>query len=298
MAIEMLDLSASGVKVVNMDNMYIFTKLIKDGKLPHAIMLESIDKVCLHKMAANIAMALLCEGETDIPCGKCTPCVKALDGNHPDIYTLEPDDDGKAIKVDAIRSMREDAFLKPNEAPYKIYIINSAELMNDNAQNALLKILEEPPENVFFILCSASADRMLDTILSRVVVYRLDKSDFSIAGFDAPRDAKDLAKDIVKSMCSEKELDLLIATGKLITAKKDIAKILDVLELIARNACVYTYGVQTDEQDEVCLLLATSKRSKALIKFIDIINSAREKAAQNVNINLLATWLCAELRRL
>lgn len=281
-----------------MENTYIFTKLIKENKLPHAILLESTDRSGAYKTALNIAQALLCESDADIPCGECVPCIKVISGNHPDIYTLEPEQDGKLIKVDAIRAMREDAFLKPNEAGCKIYIIRSAELMNDNAQNALLKILEEPPENVFFILCSGSADRMLETILSRVVVYRLDKAGFSVAQFDAADDVKAIAQDIARAMCSERELDLLTATGKLISVKKDMGKVLDVLELIARNACIAAYGVQGDEQDEISAMLASTKRKQALTKIFDIINSAREKVTQNVNINLLATWLCAELRRL
>lgn len=281
-----------------MEDMYIFTKLIKESSLPHAILLESTNSLGAYKTAHNIAQALLCESDADIPCGECSPCIKAKGGNHPDIYTLTPEQDGKLIKVDAIRAMREDAFLKPNEAHCKIYIIRSAELMNDNAQNALLKILEEPPENVFFILCSGSADLMLETILSRIVVYRLDKAGFSVAQFDATDDVKTIAQDIIKAMCSEKELDLLVATGKLISAKKDMGKILDVMELIARNACIAAYGVQADEQDEVSKMLASSKRKQALTRIFDIINSAREKVTQNVNINLLTTWLCAELRRL
>ena len=127
--------------------------------------------------ARNLAATLLCEGENP-PCGKCRDCRKALAGIHPDVIRVERqrDDKGKPrreIYVDQIRAVTTDAVIAPNEAQRKVYILDDADCMNPQAQNALLKALEDPPGHACFILCTASADALLPTVRSRVV--RLDE---------------------------------------------------------------------------------------------------------------------------
>lgn len=271
--------------------------LIKQSRLPHAILLESLDKQLCYKTSVFIAQALLCESLSDNgACGSCIPCIKVETDNHPDIYFLRPDDTSKSIKVDMIRELRDDAFLKPNEAHYKIYIILSAEAMNDSAQNALLKILEEPPENVFFILSCSSAERLLQTIRSRVETYKLDNSDNAFSSIDD--NIKAVAEEIAAAICSDNELDLLIATNKLIAIKKDIPTVLDLLTLWARNACMSLYGISDSDGSDIVKMLASTKKKNSLLNLIDKAAIAKDRAAQNVNPALFVTWLCAQLRKL
>lgn len=283
-----------------MNSNSVFTDMINENRLPHAMLLECTDRSVCEKTADYIAQALVCTSRKK-PCGECVPCIKLRDGNHPDVYRLAPDGESRVIKVDTVRALRDDAYLKPNEAKYKIYIISSADTMNENAQNALLKILEEPPENVFFILTCNSADAMLDTVLSRTVLYNLNDTDTAaLYCANISEAVLSVSKEIAASLCCDKELDLLIALGKLSGIKKDIPAVLDFLTVTVRNACLVQYGIDVpaDGTDmQTVQRLASEKKRSSLIKLIDKLYSAKEKSAQNVNLNLFITWLCAELRQ-
>ncbi len=283
-----------------MNSNSVFTDMINEKRLPHAMLLECTDKSVCEKTADYIAQALVCTSH-EKPCGECVPCIKFKDGNHPDVYRLTPEGDSRIIKVDMIRALRDDAYLKPNEAKYKIYIISSADSMNENAQNALLKILEEPPENVFFILTCSSADTLLDTIISRVESYNLNDTETgALYSANLSEAVLGISRDIADSLCCDKELDLLTALGKLSGIKKDIPAVLDFLTLTVRNACLVQYGIDVPADDadmKAIQSLALQKKRSSLIKLIDKLYNAKEIFAQNVNLNLFITWLCAELRQ-
>ena len=106
------------------------------------------------------------------PCGKCLSCVQAASGNHPDIITVTHEKPN-SIGVDEIRRMRADIQIKPYANPYKVYIIPDAEKMTVQAQNALLKTLEEPPEYAVLLLIANGTENFLPTILSRCVLLRM-----------------------------------------------------------------------------------------------------------------------------
>lgn len=122
--------------------------------------------------ADRIARNAVCQAGGDEACGKCRDCIKAMKGLHPDIIRigLEPDKSGKprkSIVIDQIRDLGRDALIAPNEAEAKVYILEPADSMNAAAQNAALKLLEDPPGNVHFILCAANAEMLLPTVRSR-----------------------------------------------------------------------------------------------------------------------------------
>ena len=122
--------------------------------------------------ARRLAAAAVCDDSLHAPCGKCRACRKADANIHPDIITVErlTDDKGKKkreIIVDQVRDMNSDACILPNEASRKVYIIDEADTMNLAAQNAALKLLEEPPADVLFLLTAPSAATVLQTVRSR-----------------------------------------------------------------------------------------------------------------------------------
>ena len=126
------------------------------------------------ELAVQLAALMLCRSGGDRPCGVCSDCRKAAAGTHPDIFRIErlPDDKGRPrrdITVGQIRAAAADAVVLPNEAACKVYIFPEANRMNEQAQNALLKLLEEPPKHVRFILCAENAGALLDTIRSRCI---------------------------------------------------------------------------------------------------------------------------------
>ena len=147
--------------------------LIKNGRLPHAIMLRGGSETLRQKLSLFLAEAFVCEGDAK-PCSKCSHCIKAQNGNHPDVITADPSAQGeKMFKIALVREIKDDAYIIPNEARSKVYILRSADKMNIQAQNALLKLIEEPPEYARFILECDSSAAMLETIMSRVTLFDL-----------------------------------------------------------------------------------------------------------------------------
>ncbi len=141
-------------------------------ELSHAYILLSPSPEERAETARQLAAALLCASSGPVPCGECRACRKVREGIHPDLITIRrlTDDKGKQkreIGVDQIRAMIGDSVVLPNEAERKVYVIEEAERMNIPAQNAALKLLEEPPRGVYFLLCAANAECLLETVRSR-----------------------------------------------------------------------------------------------------------------------------------
>jgi DNA polymerase-3 subunit delta' len=122
-------------------------------------------------LANRIAQALLCGGTGKVPCGVCSHCRKAAAGIHPDLIRVGTD--GKDVKVDAVRALRSDAYIRPNEADRKVYLIENAQTMNASAQNALLKLLEDGPAYAAFLLVTDQPAALLQTVRSRCVELSL-----------------------------------------------------------------------------------------------------------------------------
>lgn len=140
--------------------------------LPHACIIESQDRDASLSLALERAMALLCSSDGPRPCRECRDCRKAAGGVHPDLIFVNRalDSEGKPrreIYVDQIRAVIAEAAILPNEAGRKVFVFPEADFMNENSQNAMLKLLEEPPAHAAFILCVSSAGSLLDTIISR-----------------------------------------------------------------------------------------------------------------------------------
>lgn len=147
-----------------------FEEAIKMGKVSHAYLLSGEDGSGKMTLAKAFAKALLCEHQTG--CGECTACRQVDSGNHPDLIYITHEK--YEIRVDEIRKGINDTInIKPYSSNYKIYIIDDADRMNQGAQNALLKTLEEPPAYAVIILLTNNKDRLLDTILSRCVTMTL-----------------------------------------------------------------------------------------------------------------------------
>ena len=122
-------------------------------------------------LADRFASGLLCEGEGDKPCGSCIPCMQTQSGSHPDIIYVTHEK--KNITVGDIRTqLVQDIAVRPYSGPFKIYIVDDADRMNEEAQNALLKTLEEPPEYSVILLLARTTGAFLQTILSRCVILR------------------------------------------------------------------------------------------------------------------------------
>lgn len=122
-----------------------------------------------HTLAKLMAAAILCQG-TRKPCLSCGPCRKVMEGNHPDFITVE-DPEHKNVAVKIVRQIRDDMFIRPNESDYKIYLFPQE--LGIEGQNALLKVLEEPPKYGVFLLLTDNPDKLLPTVRSRCTELKM-----------------------------------------------------------------------------------------------------------------------------
>ncbi|HEX3017217.1 MAG TPA: ATP-binding protein [Caproicibacter sp.] len=261
-----------------------------EGRMPHAVILEGEPGSGTDRLAAVLAKAAVCLSGGDKPCGQCAGCIKAQAGSHPDILTLNGDENPRAFPVDAIRQIRSDAFIRPNEAPHKVFVLLGVQNMSEISQNALLKILEEPPENVLFVLTTVSAAALLPTVRSRAQL-------FSVAGGSLPGDWT-LANQIARSVMASGEADLLFGTAGLIKDKEGLRGVLKQLLLLFRDALVVRSGGTSclSGQQETAAALGGGLTRLSLVRMIDQTEKALRALDQNANTALLVTAYCAWLR--
>lgn len=144
---------------------------VNAGKTAHFYLISGAPGSGRHTLARLVAAALECEG-TDSPCLTCAACRKAMADTHPDILTID-DPEKKHVPVDLVREARADIYIRPNEGKKKIYIFPRAQDMRVEAQNALLKVLEEPPVYGVFLLITDNPEKLLPTIRSRCIQLAL-----------------------------------------------------------------------------------------------------------------------------
>ena len=256
-----------------------FKKAIENNKISHAYIINGEKGMGKRTVAKAFAMTLLCEEKGTVPCMKCHSCVQALTDNNPDLIMITPDKP-TTLSIDHIRqTLVNDVELKPYSNSHKVYIVEDAELMNNAAQNAILKTIEEPPEYAVIILLTTNISALLQTVLSRCVKL----------------DMQPLKKEVVKKYLMEKEkvvdyqADIAVSfaggnLGKAIDLSKsqDFAEMLDeVIQLLRYIKDMQAYEV----------VAAVKRASEYKFRFTDYIDLMilwfRDvlvyKASQNVN---------------
>ena len=140
----------------------------------HAYILAAADAALRETEVTALAAAMLCTAPGERPCGQCRDCRKVFRGVHPDVICVDPASGSKrpVFKVDQIRDVSADAYVMPSEAQRKVYVLRQADTMNPAAQNALLKLLEEPPRSASFILAAERVESLLPTVRSRCEIIR------------------------------------------------------------------------------------------------------------------------------
>ncbi|MBR5538610.1 MAG: hypothetical protein IKU61_01795 [Clostridia bacterium] len=160
---------------VFLGNEKLITRLRRDilrGSLAHAYIIEG-DEGCGKRTLARLICAADSCCENEPPCMECINCSKIARGQSPDVITVTPEKDRVQITVDTIRKLCENVSFAPNDLAKKYFIIPNAGAMNEQAQNALLKTLEEPPAHVMFLLLCENSDELLSTIRSRAPILRV-----------------------------------------------------------------------------------------------------------------------------
>lgn len=307
------------------------SKLMESGRFPHALIIEGEEGIGKKTLAKDIACALVCRGD-DKPCGECSQCKKAIGAIHPDISEYIPAGTANSFHVDTVRNIINDAYVQPNEADYKIYILANAHCMNQNAQNALLKILEEPPKYVVFILTTNSKSALLSTVLSRSVCVSLEGVDIERAAnyitsycenvdyntakktvetfngnigkaIDSLQDSKmselvDVCNKICKALATSNEYEMMTLCSVFQKDRQGVVFACDLLKSIFRDAL---FAGESSEhisgQEESAALLKSSLSRQSLIKLINTCDELKSTALSNANIALLITKFCYSLNR-
>ena len=151
--------------------------IVHSGKISHAYIFDGPDGIGKEMMAHAFASSVVCDNFQQEPCGACKNCHLSFGNSHPDIIemdlTIDKNGDIKeSISVEAVRELKKDVYIKPFFAERKVYIIPNAQKMTVEAQNALLKVFEEPPRFATFILLTNGLSKLLPTILSRGVIVK------------------------------------------------------------------------------------------------------------------------------
>lgn len=265
---------------------------MRNNRIPHGVVLESKRPELLQKYSLMLSKWAVCRSDVK-PCVQCVQCRKVESGNHPDIYTAQLSGKSEVVNVEEIRNICSDAYIKPNEADIKVYIIPNADKMQHQAQNAFLKILEEPPQNILFILCCKSSQMLLGTIRSRVTVYNLDQSDNNI-GDDNTQKALEKAQQIANAIPLSKGYELLRSVGSV--TDRNFAKMVmeQLLILVSNSLKAKVLYAQYSSAEKT---LADKMDTVNLMNLINIITTAKIKLNSNINMNLFSAWFCAEIRR-
>ena len=139
----------------------------QQGRLAHALLLSGPAGSGKHRLAAALIQALLCQSGQAQACGQCQGCHLAVAGTHPDLHVLTPEEGKRQVRIDQVRNLVEFAARTAQFGGYRVALIEPAEAMNRNAQNALLKTLEEPGQNTLLVLVSHQPSLLLPTVRSR-----------------------------------------------------------------------------------------------------------------------------------
>lgn len=274
------------------DNEDVIRDLVNSGRIPHTVIIEGGDGEERKCAAVLLAAGAVCK-EKDRPCLCCGACRKVLDGFHPDVFIPEPSKNLKS-GILSLKDLRDlylsQMSVKPNEADVKAYLfIDADKLLREDSQNALLKTIEEPPQNLLFIFTVESAKSMLLTVRSRSRVITLRRT------FRTDEVAEQAASSIIDGVISLYEYDLL-KTLSALNEKQVFKDALGVFIEKLRQALSFYSGIDTADPDVKKL---TRKLDRArVIALIAVTNEAVGKLKTNVNLQLLQTWLSSQYRRI
>ncbi len=303
------------------------------GAFPHAVLVEGPAGSGRRTLARQIAAAAVCRSTGEKPCGTCPACHKVFSGNHPDVTEIGGGGEARSFHIDVVRELREEVYVLPNEAPVRVFILCDVQNMTEQAQNSLLKVLEEPPALVRFVLTCEQRSQLLETVRSRVFAVPLsgvsteeavavlrrrlpDCSEEEVTraavlwggiigqalnglSDGSYKDILNLLPSIASAITAPTELTLLTATAPLEKQKDRVTAVLSGLKLIFRDALVRRFGHKAflGTSPETAEALSRSLTREQLLSLISVIEELQTARFFNMNHALFLTILCARLRR-
>lgn len=272
---------------------YQLSNLTSSNRLPHAIIIAGGNENIRDSVTDYLCKYAVCS-QSKKPCYSCKNCLKATSHNHPDIFYVKGNTKTKNLiyNKEVMEEVIGDSVIIPNESDTKVYVFKDVdEKLPVISQNAFLKTLEEPPQNILFIMTCKDASVLLETILSRSTVINIPKED------DFDSDGIAIAEEIALSLLEINEYKLLRATYKL-NSKGNFQVAVPYLKLLIRDALSLAVGGDTLSNSTVPQKLIRKLTREKSLSLLNTIEKAQQFINSNVNLNLLATWLCTEFRRI
>lgn len=273
--------------------------MLASGRFPHAVILEGGTVAERLTLAKKLAAALVCSaGRAQAPCGICSHCKKAAADSHADIPFYTAEDKPRAFKVDYVRDIRNNAYIIPNEADKKVFILENAHTMGVEGQNAILKILEEPPSYVNFILLCSSKSGFLPTILSRATVFTVGEAKAEIDD-ELRASAVQAALNVAKAAAATDDFEIVKAAAVFEKDAKLLKSALPVIQEVFAAAMREKYNAPDggDEFGAIPGELALRLSRRALTDLVDACDKLMASVRMNANHNLMLTALCTTLRK-
>ena len=260
------------------------------GTLSHALLFTgSGDRAGLARYAAA---AMECEAEGTRPCGVCRACRKVAEDIHPDVITVR-DPDHKNIAVDVVRSIRADAYIRPNEGQRKVYIFPDCALLTEQDQNVLLKIVEEGPPYAAFLFCAENPSQVLQTLRSRCVEVKLRP------GTEEDGEPSEAAEALCRAIGSRRRgavAELAVRLEKKKLDREALSAMLERSREAFAAALLLLYGQQPGEMDrEIAPFLAKNLTKTQIMSTIELLQKYHGECAYNVGPGHVLGALAAEL---
>ena len=270
----------------------ILSNNINTKNILHSYLFIGEEGIGKKMLAKEFAKAILCNSENNRPCNTCKSCVEFNTNNNANFNLIK--EEGRAIKIEQIRNMQVKIAEKPINSDYKVYLINDAELMTQEAQNCLLKTLEEPPEYTVIILIGSNENLFLTTIKSRCMILHFDK----ISNEEMKRYLK---YNLEINQINEEMLDMFQGSiGKAINLKdkqeeyksiyefiENLGKV-DLIELYNYAKPIYKFKEEIFEVLDYIniLLLKKAKQQYIYADCINIVEETKKRLKQNGNYDM------------
>lgn len=292
----------------NEKNKEVLNNTIKLKSIAHSYMFVGQEGIGKQKFAIEFAKMILCLNEHKENCSKCEACIKFNSSNHPDFIKIEPD--GNFIKIAQMREMQEGIYKKPILSNNKVFIINNADRMTEEAQNSLLKTLEEPPEYVTIILIVSNENMMLNTIKSRCLkVYFNNISNTEMEKYIKGKDLNLEINNNMLDMCngSFSKLEAISENfEKYIEVENLIENIIDrktsIIDIFNQSEFLYKFKENIQELLEYMIVLLYNKIKENCTYvnkcsyMIKIIEETRKKLKFNSNYDMCIDDMLLKLR--